>query len=226
MYVKKTVFLLTIVFGCQPLRAQIRLMLTAALIQDGYELRKKQYIDTMKRLVGFGYKDPYVVESVMKSQPTFLDQCSSNVFYAGTNDVRLKNKGVNEAHAMQAAFKHFKFNDDDMIIKITGRYYFSSRQFLDTVESRPDMDAFVKIEPCGNITTSCFALRCKFFKEMLDQIDYEKMERENTCIEKLVAEYIGKLYNQGKIKMITFNKLNLVAHVWGSGFGKTYLEYQ
>ncbi len=104
-----------------------------------------------------------------------------------------------------------------MIVKITGRYAFTSDQFLKIIKDHPAIDAFVKLAPDGQAYTFCYAMRSKYFKEMLDQLDYEKMEREMINIEQEVANYIQKIIKTKNAQVLFLDKLGVIANIFGNG---------
>ena len=174
---------------------RIVIVCTAAVLDDNYEIRKQEYIQAIEKIKQFGFK-PYIVESC-KRELTFLDTLSDRVWYAKTNDFRLKNKGVNEAKAMLDFFEHNEFNDDDIIVKVTGRYLFIDDSFLEYIKSHVEYDAFVKdvckriiIGHQGDIFTGCFAMKHKYLIGFLKQLHLQKMEEEMACIEWELADYV------------------------------------
>lgn len=187
----------------------IKIVCSAALLDEKYEVRKQEYINAIERIKQFGFM-PYIVESC-KSGPTFLDQLSDKVWYAKTNDFGLRNKGVNEAKALLNFFEHNKFNDDDIILKITGRYFFIDDSFLRYITNHLEYDAFVKDfrKPNGrerDMFTACFAMKYKYFVEFLQQLDLLKLEREMICIEWELADYVAL---SQEMKICIINKLGL-----------------
>jgi len=195
------------------LASEIKILCTAALINNQYEMRKHEYIDCLQRLSHFGYQ-PLVVESCVQG-PTFLDTYAT-VFYSQTNNFRLKNKGVNEAISLLAAFPYYNFQDDDMIIKLTGRYYFYSDQFLKVVTQHPEIDIFVKEFSDGQMCTSCFAIRFKLLKELLTHIDYSWMEHNMVNIERIFADYVNTCISHN-ISVKKVSMLGLKVNCFGTG---------
>ncbi len=191
------------------MRQGIRVLATTALLDNQYEQRKSEYEKGIEVVNSFGY-EPYIVEAITASGPTFLDDLSDTVFYSNVNDASLRNKGVNEARSMRAALEHFGFSDDDMIIKVTGRYRYNSDYFIRCVEDHPDIDCVVCKDEYGQVRTCCFALRCKYFKEMLKQLDLEKMEREMINIELEVASYLKRNIH---IKVFEVPKIDMTCRI-------------
>jgi hypothetical protein len=208
------VFMPLVLFPQRP-KNSIKVVCSAALIERDYERRKQEYIKGLSIIRGYGY-EPYVIEACAKHGPTFLETCvlPGRVFYSSVNNPKLKNKGVNEAATMLEGFYHFAFNDDDMIIKVTARYYLVSDYFITLAEENPECDAFVLMDPIypgsGNVITGCFALRYKYFKEMFETLDFVGLEKEFRCLETDVARYIQKIEKQGA-KIMRVKKLDLLA---------------
>ena len=157
-------------------KAKVVIICTAALIESNYQMRKQEYVFSISLLKDYGY-EPYVFEACKSSPPSFFENYTKNVFYSNVNDYRLINKGVNEARSLIEGFKHYSFDDETMIIKLTGRYWLNSPIFINVVESHPEVDAFVRFKedfpiPNGYVFTGCFAMKHKHFKAMLDQLDF------------------------------------------------------
>lgn len=180
------------------MKRRIHIVCTAALIPMKYERRKNQYIRSFNRLIEFGYH-PYIVEPCEQG-PTFLEDYSKHLFYSRSNDLSLKNKGINESVSILKAFNAWDFDEHDIIIKLTGRYFFLSDAFIRLLEDNEELMGAAKFEPFYNIDaalTGCFALRFDLFKEMLASFDYEKMEKESICIEHEVGPYMNTLAARG-----------------------------
>lgn len=198
------------------LKRDVHVVCTTALIEIDYEKRKQEYVHTLKNLEQLGYI-PYIFEAIKPNGPTFLDDYSNHVLYANVNDPNLKNKGVNEVRLLMEGFKHVPFADQDIVIKITGRYYLKSDLFLKTVAKHPTVDVFVKKDPYGQVYTGCYALRYNLFKELLSQLDCERMERENINFERIVANYVERLKEENKARVLELDHLDIIYNVFGKG---------
>ena len=97
---------------------------------------------------------------------------------------------------MLAAFSYFDFDDEDMIVKLTGRYQFDCDDFLRFVEDRPELDAVALYRPKERVVTGCFALRYKFFKQLLENLDFHKMEEDLIDIEFEVYDFLQKIASE------------------------------
>lgn len=201
------------------MKRKIHILCTAAILPIKYEERKQQYTRALTRVNEFCYK-PYIVESCVAG-PTFLNDLSSEVLYSLSNNTHLKNKGVNEFVSMIKAFEYWNFNDDDIIVKLTGRYFFQGDAFLRFLEDSLDVDCAAKFVtvPAGPtkgvdaVLTGCFAMRCDLFKRMLTFFDYGWLEREMMCVEHVVGPYLNMLASKG-IKVSRQNKLHVEANMF------------
>ena len=224
---KKTALIL-LVFTHISSHAKVRILYTAALVQNDFKTREKEYIKSLKILNKYGY-NPYIVEAIQGKGPSFLDNYSDRVFYSKKHDFgikSIKNKGINEAKTMLDALHYFNFDDNDIIIKITGRYFLENNSFLKFVEKNSQQDVIIKTiynksfrsrdNPDGIWPiTGLFAMRCKYLKEMLINLDYEYMEKHFSYIEAEMFKFLSK--NSKRIKITYSKDLNLVARVIGDG---------
>jgi len=215
----KTSLLLMVLLISTKSFSQIRLVLSAALNENYYEFRKQQYQQTFGILSSFGYTNPYVVEAVKKQGPTFLDDYTNNAFYASTNILGLKNYGINEARTMLEGLQYFNFNDEDMIIKMTGRYQPINDTFFKIIEQNPHIDVFIKVNKEGYIFTLAFAMRCKYMKEMYAGMDYASMERNIINVEITAGNYVKQKKLTHHIKVMYIDRLHFHANLYGSSLG-------
>jgi hypothetical protein len=193
-----------------PLNAQIRLLLSAALTDVRYDLRKQQYLENFEQLAkfGYGYEDVYVVEALKKQGPTFLEEYARHVFYATVNDPKVKNQGINEAKTLLEGCYHFNFDPEDMIVKMTGRHHFISDYFLQIVQKNTDYDAILKVNGTS-VFTLAFAMKYKYFKEMFERANYRAMEGRWIILETVVGEYIQQKIKQANFKVLYIDKLDI-----------------
>lgn len=198
------------------------IIFTAALIDLKKEERQQEYIKALGTLALYGYPAPYIVEAIMPEPPTFLDTYSPHMLYSNVNNSSLRNKGVNEARSLLEAIKKWTFDDEQMVIKITGRYFFKNDLFLRLVEQSAN-DAIIKADPYGQIFIGCIALRYKYLKEFLQGLDLFSMEKNMINIEQEMANYIKKIESQGA-SILQVQNLDLVVNSFGDG-NTTLLYY-
>jgi hypothetical protein len=97
--------------------------------------------------------------------------------------------------------QHYHIQDDDMIIKMTGRYKLLNSSFIDTVNANPQYDAFFKFFNVSTLkfdSSDCvlglYAIRCSYLKQLTYTGDYS-FEKETALqvIEKVNVMDIDQL---------------------------------
>lgn len=213
----KTVILSFVLLYSHATCAKIYIVCTAALIEQQQEMRKQEYIHSLTAIQQFGY-EPYVIEACKKTGPTFLEDYTNHVFYSTVNNPYLHNKGVNEGRTMLEGLRYFNFSDEDIIIKLTGRYAFTSSYLIDTIEKNPEIDVFVRsIDHNTQVFTGCFAMRYKYLVAMLESFRYPAMEQRMINIEFEVARYVKKQMQQQKIQVLYLDKVDVQGKIFGYG---------
>ena len=203
-------------------------LFTAALVDKKFNERKIEYIASLNRLLSFGIR-PIIVEACKTS--SFFDVYKLPTFYPNVNNLRLQNKGVNEARLLQEALKHFQFDDEHLIVKMTGRYLFLDDRFFRLLSSLPSVDFVVRKGPelssargrFIDCFTGCFAAKAKYLREFLDQLDLERMEREFTCIEHELGIFLRE---NPQIQVLFVDSLGIRANIFLDGnFSKPHYTY-
>jgi hypothetical protein len=146
--------------------------------QDANE-RKERYMyaieETLKKLPH--EIKPLIVENNGKRE-TYLDNFYHHhrqhvkVFYTENNHRQFKSKGVNELLDIKEVIERYGIEDDDIVIKLTGRYRaLSSKFFKEIIENENNFDAFVKFfGTCSlkfeeyDCILGCYAMRAKYIK--------------------------------------------------------------
>jgi len=171
------------------MHAEIRIVLTAALSDYCYDMRKEQYIKSFNALYRYGYKDFYIVEALKKEGHTFLDDYCDNVFYSQAN-LADKPVGYNEAATLLDALYYFDFAPDDIIVKLTGRHSFATNALIKRAETMTS-DALFKQCNKKELTwyTVAFAMRCDELIKMLEWITHNFLNPMN--LEHHVGLYFG-----------------------------------
>lgn len=199
------------------LYSQIRLILTAALSDAHFSWRKKQYLESFNTLYRYGYRknDFYIVEALKKHGPTFLNNHCNNVYYAKNNNPHVKNNGINEVITLLEALEHFNFDDEDIIIKLTGRHLLLNTNFLNLVRSHQNSaDIIVRwATPFVSVYTTLIAMKYKYFKEMI--LSYA-IDDQWIDIEHAAGAYINQKMKTSDLKIIFVNNLGIEANTFGS----------
>jgi len=171
--------------------------------------RQNRYIESINQLLELTKDDldikPVIVENNGLRQ-TFLDDLKCDVCYTDNNKVDYIHKGENELLDIKEVIVRYNIKDDDIIIKLTGRYKLLNTNFINLVKKSKDHDAFVKF---FNVCTKKYlyddcvlgliAIKCKYLKEF----HYDFL-RSPECE---LADYIRK--NVDKNKLIEVEHLYL-----------------
>lgn len=194
----------------------IHLIITTSLINkvnncvyDG--MRENRYIECIKHSISLFPKDIkiYIVEC-NGERKTCLDQFNEienvEVVYTDNNSLHEKviHKGVTELNDMKHVINKYNINDDEMIIKLTGRYRVLNDYFFNLVKDNIDKyDAFVKF---FNVCTKQFvnndcvlglvAIKTKYIKNFeykeYVEIDFASMVRSEVEQKKIFnVEILG-----------------------------------
>ena len=120
---------------------------------------------------------------------TPLDSLGCEVLYTNNNSLSTANKGIKEIQDIWDCIQHYNIPDDELIVKVTGRYRIDlNGQFCNVLRScNPETtDAILrygwygdtsKETPHEDCLTGLIAMKCKYIKAI--QFEYD----EKTCIE-------------------------------------------
>lgn len=186
---------------------------TSALISNKFDIRKSQYLNSYKMLSSFiDVKNIKIVEC-FSSNGDFLKSLNSDIIYTNTHSNSIRNKGVLEAMAMMKFFDEFDIDDNDIILKITGRYSLIDDSFIRLIEST-NHDFYGRfMDENRQVFTGCFAMRKNIFVDWLKSIDLVMLERMSINIEKNLIDYLSN----NKINTFFTEKINIEAPIFGSG---------
>jgi len=138
-----------------------------------FEQRKKNYLESITQTLSILPPDikPIIVEN-NGLRETYLDNFPCDVHYTTNNSVNYVHKGVNELCDIKYIIEKYNINDDDVIIKLTGRYHPIDDSFYNLVMNYSNFDAYVKF---FNVCTlqfmdydcvlGLFAIKCKYLKK-------------------------------------------------------------
>lgn len=141
--------------------------------------RKERYLysisETLKNL-------PHEIRAIIVEnngkRETYLDNFYHHhrehvkVFYTENNKYQFKSKGINELLDIKEIIERYGIEDDDIIIKLTGRYRVASPKFFkEVIDHEKEIDAFVKFfGTCSlkydqnDCILGMYAIRTKYLK--------------------------------------------------------------
>lgn len=146
--------------------------------QDANE-RKERYLYAISESLKKLPKEivPIIIENNGKRE-TYLDNFYHynkqhvKVYYTDNNKQNFKSKGVNEFLDIKEIIDKYGIEDEDIIIKLTGRYRVLTQDFfIDVIENENNFDAFIKFfGTCSlkfddnDCILGMYAMRTKFIK--------------------------------------------------------------
>jgi|TARA_B110000879_G_scaffold211879_1_gene305973 hypothetical protein len=140
---------------CTPKKRKIYFVVTTCVEVQPVSVRKEQYaigISSLQHQIRKLNITDYIITLVDcgHERSTFLDKIKNvRLYYADTQRLRLE-KGVKEIKSIKKAIKHLGMSDDNLIVKMTGRYRFAENSpfmnILATID-RSDIRAIVKWGP-------------------------------------------------------------------------------
>ena len=198
------------------LKPSLRLLCTAALINNKFEFRKQEYIKSIGIAKDF-LLEPYYVESCNLKGVSFLDEHVDHICYTKSNNYSLRNKGVNESVSVLKGLQFFDFDPEDMIIKLVGRHCFINDSFIKLIEDNPEYDVIAKKDPLGQLYSSCYAMKMKYLKDFLTTLDLHDMEKNMVNIERKLADYVTLIEKRNNASILYIDTLNVAANFFGTG---------
>lgn len=164
--------------------------------------REKRYIECIEKLLELIKNDSHIKPIVVENNglcKTYLDNLNCEICYTNNNNLNFSNKGGNELVDIKEVINRYQIQDDDVIIKLTGRYKLLNSNFINLVKNNIDnYDAFVKFfNVCtkqymyDDCVLGLFSIKCKYLKEFK-----YNFKRSPECE---FAGYIRKNINQNKI---------------------------
>lgn len=170
--------------------------------------RENRYIECINQLLNLINNNdnlhPIIVENNGKRN-TFLNNLNCDVVYTENNKYKFNHKGGNELLDIKSVINTYNIQDDDTIIKLTGRYKIINFNFINLIINNCDkIDAFVKFfnvctKKYHNNKDDCvlglFALKCKYLKDF-----HYKYKKSAECE---FADYIKETIDNSKLLSIT-----------------------
>jgi hypothetical protein len=163
--------------------------------------RQYRYTKSINQLLELINNDlnikPIIVEN-NEFRKTFLDDLKCDICYTNNNIINYNHKGENELLDIKEVINKYNIKDDDIIIKLTGRYKLLNLNFINLVKNSNDYDAFVNF---FNVSTEkymfddcvlgLFAIRCKYLKDF----KYNFLKSPECEF----ADYVRKNINKNKL---------------------------
>ena len=168
--------------------------------------RENRYIECIEQLLKLLNNDPTIKPIIVENnglRDTYLDNFDCDILYTNNNIPYYSHKAGNELLDIKEVIDKYKINDEDYVIKLTGRYKLLNLDFINTIKSN-NYDAFIKFfNVCtkeyldNDCVLGLFAIKSKYLKNF----NY-KLKKSAECE---FAEYVRKNTNN----IMEIKQLNL-----------------
>ena len=169
------------------------------------ELSKKNrnniYIECIHQLLKLINNDKSIKPIIVENcgfRHTYLNNFNCDIVYTNNNSYQCIHKGFNELLDIKYVINKYNIRDDDIIIKITGRYKLLNIDFINLVKNNKK-DAYIKFfNVCtrefmyNDTVLGLYAIKCKYIKDFnyngleSPEIEFAKYVRQNIHINNLI----------------------------------------
>ena len=137
--------------------------------------RQQRYIECINATLELLKNDCDVKVVIVEnngSRKTYFDDLQCDVMYTNNNTFNFRHKGVNELLDIKEVINKYKINDDDYVVKLTGRYKMLNLDFINLIKNNiQTYDAFVKFfNVCtlqyvyNDCALGLLGIKCKYLK--------------------------------------------------------------
>ena len=176
-------------------------LITTSIFNDS-DVRKLEYIQGISQLLNCiiqneitNYK-VIIIENNGFDKKTFLDDLlqllpnSVEIFHTNNNNIiQTNNKGIKELQDVLDCIKYYNINENDFVVKVTGRYHIMAISVFFTALKTQQYDCILKygsyMNPLNYKMKDCITgfvgMRSKYIKQII-------MPNENECVEWKWAE--------------------------------------
>lgn len=117
----------------------IYFLVTTSLIENNFDKRKIQYINSINKLIQLTKNIPnhkIIIIDNNGKRYTFLNDFNLEVFYTNNNTINTNNKGIKELKDIFDCIENYQIQKNDFIVKITGRYLLKDdSQFMNIIKT-------------------------------------------------------------------------------------------
>ena len=141
------------------------------ILKNRRKLRYITCINTALKFIDYKEIKPIIVDNSGKRDKYFYELCDS--LFTENNKTEFPHKGGNELLDIKQVIQEYNIRDNDIIIKLTGRYRLLNNSFFDMVINNVHKyEAFIKffnVDAKEFMHDDCvlglFAIKCKYLKK-------------------------------------------------------------
>jgi hypothetical protein len=159
--------------------------------------REQRYRESIHQLLTVIDNDPSIKPILVENngfRSTYLDELCE-VCYTNNNTLDFPHKGCNELLDLKEVIQRYNIQEDDMVIKLTGRYKLLDDHFITLVKNYKEYNAFVKFfNVCtleyvfDDCVLGLFAIQCKYLTNF-----------EYACIKSPECEFADHVRKQNHV---------------------------
>ena len=181
----------------------IYFIVTTSLYND-CNIRRKQYtigINKLKQVINDNNIKNYKIIIVENNNntKTFLDDFGCTTYYTNNNNLNTNNKGYKELQDILDCINTFNINDNDFIVKMTGRYILENEsEFMNIIKNidNKNYDCVIKygsyFKPVNYKMNDCITgligMRCKYIKKINKPSEKECVEWKWANVTQLIHD--------------------------------------
>jgi len=158
----------------------IYIIITCCLLSShDKDIRKEQYIKGINKIIELCNELKEVKIVIVENngkRETFLDDFGVDVLYTNNNSIETNNFSIKEISDIKSCIKQYNIRDDELIIKITGRYILHDDNNLIKIiriinnKNQPHMImkfSTVEDKIVRMVISGCYGLLCLYMKEIV-----------------------------------------------------------
>jgi hypothetical protein len=183
--------------------------------ERGDEIRRNRYLTSITKNLQILQNYPDVKIVIVENNGNsntylniFNEKFNIPILYTSFNKHNFYHKGFAELYDIKAVIKQFDIKDDDMIIKMTGRYHLMTDYLIKKIiDEQNNYDAFFKFyNVCirnyleNDCVLGAFGLRAKY----LNEFEYKVM---NASPEVQIATYVKTKSKSGELRLCEMEDL-------------------
>ena len=170
----------------------IYFIVTTSLINKDFLKRKMQYVDGINKLkqrIHYLNIQDYKIIIIENNgiRNTFLDTSGCEIYYTRNNFLLTNNKGYKELKDIRDCIHKFNINDNDFIVKMTGRYILNDdSEFMNIIKNihNTKYDCVIKYGPfykpvdykMDDCITGLIGMSCAYVKQIEPPKEHESVE--------------------------------------------------
>lgn len=141
-----------------------------------------------------------------------------NVFVTKTHRCEIRNKGVLEILGMMKFLNQSQIDDNDILLKITGRYILKNTEILQQMLHNDTAFVGKLVDNNLQVFTGCFLIRKNVLCNFFNSVNLDHMEKHMINFERTLKDYLFSIPD----KSIFLDTINVEAPIFGTGNVQTY----